>query len=136
LSRSNEKRLISDSWNVRNVGLILFSTLAHRSLALGRNSQDFYRSRAILGTRQTLNTWHTRYPSIIPFMTDYLHRMKTDSVNISRTAQHSPLFPILIIIRSLRYSVEGKQLQDALLPEVLPYLSSPEWQVRIAPGDS
>lgn len=45
---------------------------------------------------------------------------------------HSPLFPVLIIVRSLRWSSAGASLADALLRVVQPFLQSPEWQIRIA----
>ena len=118
------------SWNVRNVGLILFSTLVHRSLATAPRSQDLFDTRANLLVRQTLFTWHNKYPSMIPFITDCLRQLRRDRKEGLQSSKHSPLFPILIIIRSLRWSVQGKKLQDALLLEVTPYLSSSEWQVN------
>jgi hypothetical protein len=44
--------------------------------------------------------------------------------------KHSPLFPILIIIRSLRYSDSGSEIQKPLVPVVESLLVSREWQVR------
>ena len=32
-------------------------------------------------------------------------------------------------MRSLRWSEQGKEVQDALLPKVESFLSNPEWQV-------
>jgi hypothetical protein len=44
--------------------------------------------------------------------------------------KHSPLFPILIIIRSLRYSDSGSEIQRPLVPVVESLSGSREWQVR------
>ena len=117
-----------DSWNLRNVGLTLFSTLVHRSLSPSHGSQDFYASRATLATRQPLAMWDAKYPSLVPFITDYLHKSAVTGPTATH-AQHSPLFPILIIIRSLRWSPTHPELPEALVPAVVPYLGSAEWQV-------
>jgi hypothetical protein len=44
--------------------------------------------------------------------------------------EHSPLFPILIILRSVRWSPEGARTAEYLFPVVERYLASVEWQVR------
>ncbi|TXT12824.1 hypothetical protein VHUM_01225 [Vanrija humicola] len=117
----------SSNWNVRNVGLILFSTLAHRSLATARYKEVFGTRNALAG-RQTLAAWDGRYPEMIPYVADYLRRARKEGP--ATLTQHSPLFPILIIVRSLRWSPEGAQTADSLFPVVEPYLGSVEWQVR------
>jgi len=107
------------------VGLILFATLIHRSLNLAK-SQDLFEYRTNTATRQTFITWHTKYPSILPYLTQYLQvNQPASSGN-----KHSPLFPILIIIRSLRYSDSGSEIQKPLVPVVESLLGSREWQVR------
>lgn len=42
---------------------------------------------------------------------------------------HTPLFPMLIIIRSLRWSDKGGEVQDGLKGVVRPHLGSSERQV-------
>jgi len=107
------------------VGLILFATLIHRSLNLAK-SQDLFEYRINTATRQTFIAWHTKYPSILPYLTQYLQvNQPASSGN-----KHSPLFPILIIIRSLRYSDAGSEIQKPLVPVVESLLGSREWQVR------
>lgn len=115
------------SWNVRNVGLLLLSTLADRSMSTARSLEDFS-SRAALVARPTLASWHAKYPSIIPYVTDYLRSARRQGP--ASLTQHSPLFPILIILRSLRWSPAGEALADSLFPVVEPYLGSVEWQIR------
>jgi len=110
---------------VRNVGLILFATLIHRSLNLAK-SQDLFEYRTSSATRQTFAAWHSKYPSILPYLTRYLQDHQTTSI----ANKHSPLFPILIIIRSLRYSDSGSEIQNSLVPVVESLLGSREWQVR------
>jgi hypothetical protein len=120
--------LIKISWNVRNVGLILFSTLVHRSLTPNRGTPDLFQNRTTLSKRQTLFNWHNTHPSIIPYLRDILG----DSSSAGSTGaanSHSPIFPILIILRSLRWSSEGGSLAAGLKTVVLPYLGSPERQV-------
>jgi hypothetical protein len=118
--------LMSLSWNVRNVGLILFSTLVHRSLTPARVGQDMYASRLSL----TFASWHSRYPRILPFVTDYLNAHRPTAERGIADNKHSPLFPILIIVRGLQYSDKAETVQDGLKSAVRPYLGSPEWQVR------
>ena len=120
------RNVLTSSWNVRNVGLILFSTIVHRSLAPGRGTQDFFASRSTLATRTTLANWHGRYPSIIPYITRVLEELSTAGT----ASAHSPLFPILIIVRSLRWSSNGSALAEELFQIVKTYLGSSEWQVR------
>lgn len=115
------------SWNVRNVGLILFSTLSHRSLGTAR-SQETAGTRAALAGRQTIAAWHKLYPSIIPQIADYLR--KSYGQGPASLTEHSPLFPILIILRSLRWSPEGTRTAEYLYPVVERYLGSVEWQIR------
>lgn len=115
------------SWNVRNVGLILFSTIVHRTLAPGRGTQDFFASKSNLSTRQTLAHWHNKYPSVIPYITQILSDLSASTTPNA----HSPLFPILIIIRSLRWSADGVDLAGRLIPVVQKLLGSKEWQVRM-----
>jgi hypothetical protein len=105
----------------------MFSTMAHRSLATP-HSHEVFGTRAALAGRQTLASWHSRFPSIIPHIREYLRRARSDGP--ATLSQHSPLFPILIIIRSLRWSSEGDDVADMLFPVVEPYLGSVEWQVR------
>ena len=119
----------SPNWNVRNVGLILFSTIVHRTLATGRGSQDFFASRETLASRQTLASWHAKYPKIVPYITDYLIQRSRQGQGATENA-HSPLFPILIIVRSLRWSPQGAELASNLLGAVGVYLGSKQWQVR------
>jgi hypothetical protein len=107
------------------VGLILFATLIHRSLNLAK-SQDLFEYRTNTATRQTFIAWHTKYASILPYLTQYLQaNQPTDVGN-----KHSPLFPILIIVRSLRYSDSGSEIQKPLIPVVESLLGNREWQVR------
>lgn len=101
--------------------------MAHRSLATG-HSHEVFGSRAALAGRQTLASWHSRYPSIIPHIGDYLRRARKDGP--ASLTEHSPLFPILIIVRSLRWSADGSQTAEYLAHFVEPYLGSVEWQVR------
>ncbi|ORY34822.1 putative death-receptor fusion protein-domain-containing protein [Naematelia encephala] len=122
----------SPNWNVRNVGLILFSTLVHRSLTPTRGTQDLYASRATLATRQTLAAWHAKYPKIVPHITQHLRRAGSslEKGSVSALSRHSPLFPILIIVRSLKWSDRGAEVRVPLLEAVEPYLSNQEWQIR------
>ncbi|WVQ96114.1 hypothetical protein IAU59_003216 [Kwoniella sp. CBS 9459] len=122
----------SPDWNVRNVGLIFFSTMVHRCLSPPRGGQDYYRSRSALATRSSFAAFHAKYPQIIPFITDYLrqHSSGTENKAKANINRHSPLFPILIIVRSLRWAAEEEKLQDALREAVRPYLSNGEYQVR------
>lgn len=117
----------SANWNVRNVGLILLSTLAHRSMSTARSMEEFG-TRAALAGRPTLASWSARYPNLIPYITDYLRSSRRQGP--ASLTEHSPLFPILIILRSLRWSPDGEDLADSLFPAVEPYLGSVEWQVR------
>lgn len=82
--------------------------------------------RTSSATRQTFSTWHNKYSTILPHLTRYLE----DHNPTSTANQHSPLFPILIIIRSLRYSDQGAAVQQPLVPVVERLLASREWQVR------
>lgn len=107
------------------MGLILFATLIHRSLNLGK-SQDLFEYRINTATRQTFIAWHTKYPSVLPYLTQYLQANQPTIMG----NKHSPLFPILIIIRSLRYSDSGAEIQKTLVPVVESLLGSREWQVR------
>jgi hypothetical protein len=77
-------------------------------------------------TRQTFFAWHSKYPAILPHLTKYLEEHEPSST----ANQHSPLFPILIIVRSLRYSESGHAVQQPLVPVVDRLLASREWQVR------
>ncbi|WVF68582.1 hypothetical protein IAT40_003351 [Kwoniella sp. CBS 6097] len=122
----------SPDWNVRNVGLIFFSTMVHRCLSPPRGGQDYYRSRSALATRSSFAAFHAKYPQIIPFITDYLrqHSASDDKGKKKNVNRHSPLFPILIIVRSLRWASEEEKLQHDLKEAVRPYLSSDEYQVR------
>ncbi|OCF46051.1 hypothetical protein I317_00139 [Kwoniella heveanensis CBS 569] len=122
----------SPDWNVRNVGLIFFSTMVHRCLSPPRGGQDYYRSRSALATRSSFAAFHAKYPKIIPFITEYLrqHSANTDRNKQGNVNRHSPLFPILIIVRSLRWSVDEAELQNDLKKAVAPYLNSEEFQVR------
>ncbi|WVQ75014.1 hypothetical protein IAR50_004622 [Cryptococcus sp. DSM 104548] len=118
----------SPDWNVRNVGLILFSTLVHRCLSPPRGGQDYYRSRATLASRTTFSTFHAKFPLILPFLIDHLSSGPTaDTGN-----KHTPLFPILIIIRSLRWSEKNTEIPKRLVLALSPYLHSREHQVRRA----
>ncbi|KAL7425015.1 hypothetical protein Q5752_000702 [Cryptotrichosporon argae] len=133
----------SANWSVRNVGLLLFSTLANRSLSGGRG-QDVFASRASLAARPTLAVWSAAYPAVVPFITRHLSASATRAP--SSLATLSPLFPILIIVRSLKWSADGEALAAGLRDVVEPYLASSEWQVRqvaaqafsslIAPGQA
>ena len=107
------------------MGLILFATLIHRSLNLAK-SQDLFEYRINTATRQTFIAWHTKYPSILTYLTQYLQADQPTTMG----NKHSPLFPILIIIRSLRYSDSGAEIQKPLVPVVESLLGSREWQVR------
>jgi len=107
------------------VGLILFATLIHRSLNLAK-SHDLFEYRINTATRQTFIAWHTKHSSILPYLTQYLQVNQL----ASNGNKHSPLFPILIIIRSLRYSDAGSEIQKPLVPVVESLLGSREWQVR------
>ncbi|WVQ79286.1 hypothetical protein IAT38_001382 [Cryptococcus sp. DSM 104549] len=120
----------SDDWNVRNVGLILFSTLVHRCLSPPRGGQDYYRSRATLASRRSFSVFHAKYPLVLPFITDYLRSSANEDGKQGGTGKHSPLFPILIIIRSLKWSEKNTELPEKLVVAVEPYLSSREYQVR------
>ncbi|ORX37814.1 putative death-receptor fusion protein-domain-containing protein [Kockovaella imperatae] len=133
LDRSFERAILvalaafeSVNWNVRNVGLILFSSLIHRSLLTSDSAQDYFQSRQTLAKRQTLASWHARYPSVLPALRVELRKaaLRVD------LAGHSSLFPILIIIRSLRWSAVDEEISEALRLEVLPFLCSKEWQIR------
>jgi hypothetical protein len=66
---------------------------------------------------------------MLPFVTRYLreHRCIADG----RVQKHSPLFPILIIVRSLQYSDKAAQVQGPLKEAVTPFLGSQEWQVTL-----
>ncbi|WWC65932.1 uncharacterized protein I303_108554 [Kwoniella dejecticola CBS 10117] len=114
----------SEDWNVRNVGLILFSTLVHRCLSPARGGQDLYKSRSTLSTRQSFSTFHSKYPDILPYITKYLE-IHTEGENT-----HSPVFPILIIIRSLRYDDECETIVKGMRDVVERYLSNREYQIR------
>ncbi|KAK8849592.1 hypothetical protein IAR55_004927 [Kwoniella newhampshirensis] len=118
----------SEDWNVRNVGLILFSTLVHRCLSPPRGGQDYYRSGSTLSTRQSFSTFHVKYPQIVPFITTCLLHAASGAREPSN--EHSPLFPILIIIRSLRWSEDFQDLQAEVVRAVKPFLSSREYQLR------
>lgn len=43
--------------------------------------------------------------------------------------EHSALFPILIVLRNLRATEEGRDVQETLLPLVQSNLLSKDWQV-------
>lgn len=116
----------SPNWNVRNVGLILFSTLTNRSLSTSRPQDEG--GRAALAARQTLPSWSAKYPSLVPYLASYLREARGRGV--LSLGEHSPLFPLLIILRSLRWSLDGDALAVSLFPAVEPFLASPEWQVR------
>lgn len=116
----------SANWNVRNVGLILFSTLTNRALSTSRPQDEG--GRAALAARQTLASWHAKYPSLIPFITTYLRAARGKGP--TALGEHSPLFPLLIILRSLRWSADGEALAEPLFAAVEPFLGSVEWQVR------
>lgn len=72
--------------------------------------------------------WHAKYPAVIPYIT---HTLTDLSSSAGTAGAHSPLFPILIIIRSLRWSPEGETLAGRLVPVVQNLLGSKEWQVRM-----
>ncbi|ODO00815.1 hypothetical protein L198_03142 [Cryptococcus wingfieldii CBS 7118] len=118
----------SPDWNVRNVGLILFSTLVHRCLSPPRGGQDYYRSRATLASRTTFSTFHSKFPLILPCLIDHLSSGNTAEAD----NKHTPLFPILIIIRSLRWSEKNTDLPQRSMRVLSPYLHSREHQVRRA----
>jgi hypothetical protein len=118
---------LMNSWNVRNVALMLFSTLVNRSLQSARTSQHMYVSRAALEGRQTFAAWHSRYPRILPCISAYLERYTSGGGE----AGHTALFPMLIILRSLKWSEDEKGLQAQLSRALRPYLGSPEWQVSV-----
>ena len=113
------------------MGLILFSTIVHRSLAPGRGTQDYYASKSTLASRQTLANWHNRFPSVIPYITQIISELSVSSASNSNSLNaHSPLFPNLIIVRSLRWSAAGAELAGKLVSAIKPLLRSKEWQVR------
>lgn len=104
----------------------------HRSLAPGRGTQDYYASKSTLASRQTLANWHNKYPSIIPYITNVIRDLSASASSTSASINaHSPLFPILIIVRSLRWSPPGHELAGELEAAVKPLLASKEWQVRM-----
>ncbi|WVO13844.1 hypothetical protein L204_101467 [Cryptococcus depauperatus] len=117
----------SSNWNVRNVGLILFSTLVHRCLAPSRGGQDYYRSRAALLLRKSFYLFHSKYPLILPFIIKYLAH---DGGEEKANNKHTPLFPILIIVRSLKWSDTNVEIPRKLSNLIEPYLSSTQQQVR------
>jgi hypothetical protein len=97
-----------------------------------------YATREALGQRQTFAAWHERYPRILPFVADYLRRYAVASDGgaaggmqgtASTSTAHSALVPMLIIIRSLRWSEKSEEVQAELRDAVRPFLSSREWQV-------
>lgn len=116
----------SPNWAVRNVALILFSTLTNRALSTSRPQDEG--GRAALAARPTLASWHGKYPSLVPYLTSYLKEARGRGP--LALGEHSPLFPLLIILRSLRWSADGDSLAISLFPAVEPFLASPEWQVR------
>ncbi|EAL20900.1 hypothetical protein CNBE2610 [Cryptococcus deneoformans B-3501A] len=118
----------SPDWNVRNVGLILFSTLVHRCLAPPRGGQDYYRSRTTLASRRPFSLFHNKYPLILPFLKEYL--TKGSNPDCQTRIRHSPLLPILIIVRSLRWSDKNSEMLSDLARAVEPYLRSREYQIR------
>ncbi|CAK9780976.1 hypothetical protein CC85DRAFT_284619 [Cutaneotrichosporon oleaginosum] len=118
----------SANWAVRNVALILFSTLTNRALSTSRPQDDS--GRAALDARQTLASWHQKYPNLLPYIIQTLRNVRGRGP--LSLGEHSPLFPLLIIIRSLRWSVDGEALAASLYPAVEPFLSSREWMVRAA----
>ncbi|WVO23120.1 uncharacterized protein IAS62_004465 [Cryptococcus decagattii] len=118
----------SPDWNVRNVGLILFSTLVHRCLAPPRGGQDYYRSRTTLASRKPYSLFHNKYPLILPFLMEYL--TKGSDPDCQTRSRHSPLLPILIIVRSLKWSDKNAEMLSNLARAVEPYLGSREYQIR------
>lgn len=119
---------LTDSWNVRNGGLIIFSTLSHRSLNHAPRSQTEAGTRAALANRQTLASWVQRYPTLLPWIVDCLTR--NSRAGPTSLGEHSPLFPVLIILRSLRWSPEGGSEAAQLCAIVEAYLSNADIQVR------
>jgi hypothetical protein len=65
--------------------------------------------------------WHTKYPSLLPYIIKYMGELK---------GTHTPLFPMLIIVRSLRWSEKGGEVQDGLKGVVRVHLGSSERQVN------
>lgn len=118
----------SPDWNVRNVGLILFSTLVHRCLAPPRGGQDYYRSRTTLASRKPYSLFHNKYPLILPFLMEYLAKGSDPDCQTGNT--HSPLLPILIIVRSLKWSDKNAEMLSNLARAVELYLGSREYQIR------
>lgn len=105
---------------------MLFSTLVNRSLQSARTSQHMYASRAALEGRQTFASWHSKYPRILPYISAYLRRYTAGQ----GAGGHTALFPMLIILRSLKWGPEEEKLQAELRDALEPYLGSPEWHVR------
>ncbi|GMK53867.1 hypothetical protein CspeluHIS016_0104530 [Cutaneotrichosporon spelunceum] len=118
----------SANWAVRNVALILFSTLTNRALTTTRPQNEG--GRAALAARQTLASWNKKYPSLLPYIAQTLRDVRGRGPLV--LGEHSPLFPLLIIVRSLRWSVDGDALAATLYSAVEPFLGSPEWMVRAA----
>ncbi|BEI84050.1 hypothetical protein CcaverHIS002_0406540 [Cutaneotrichosporon cavernicola] len=118
----------SANWAVRNVALILFSTVTNRALTTSRPQDEG--GRAALAARQTLASWNKKYPSLLPYIRQTLRDVRGRGPLV--LGEHSPLFPLLIIIRSLRWSADGEDLATTLYPAVEPFLGSPEWMVRAA----
>jgi hypothetical protein len=85
-----------------------------------------YASRAALEGRQTFASWHSKYPRILPYIAAYLRRYTAGQ----GAGGHTALFPMLIILRSLKWGPDEEGLQAELRAALDPYLGNPEWQVR------
>ncbi|EIW71615.1 hypothetical protein TREMEDRAFT_27287, partial [Tremella mesenterica DSM 1558] len=117
----------SSDWNVRNAGLILLSSLIHRTLTPPRGSADYFELQSTLASRQTFSSWHTRYPTLLPFLAEHIRKYSTP---VRMSDKHFPLFPILIIVRSLRWSDSSLEMQKELTKAIWPLIGSQEWQIR------
>lgn len=73
-------------------------------------------------------SWVQKYPSLLPWIIDFLVRSRR--AGPTSLGEHSPLFPVLIILRSLRWSQDGATEAAQLCPIVEAYLSNVDIQVR------
>ncbi|GAA6058973.1 hypothetical protein JCM10212_001683 [Sporobolomyces blumeae] len=133
----------STNWILRNVAMMLFSSLITRAFNAKRTNLD--RDYASLSKRLTIDDFFGRYPTLRNVLRDELERGWNESQNeLPTSSLQSSIFAILMLLSLLQTpdSVETAGVQSApSLAEPFHALveacaSSRVWKIRDAAGDA
>ncbi|GAA5933380.1 tRNA methylation protein TRM732 [Sporobolomyces koalae] len=134
----------STNWILRNVAMMLFSSLITRAFNARRTNLD--RDWVNLGNRMTIDDFFGRYPTLKVVLRDELERGWKESLKQAPTSSlQSSIFAILMLISLLQTpnSVETAGQEDPITSLTTPFVplvtacaSSRVWKIRDAAGDA